>query len=162
MKRSGKAMRKTRIKVKGDSDTATLKDEIQGLVRQIVIKRDGGCIFRDLPDRIYNQPPCNGYRKDGELILQADHLISRGSSATFADTRLIVCVCKGHHGWKSVGSNLRKREYDEIVRKIIEKERVALWDKHEAERFSSNRKGSYDWKLEILALKQELKQYETN
>ena len=65
-------------------------------MREIVIKRDGGCILRD----IQGVSQCNGYRKDGKLILQADHLITRANSATYADTRLIVCVCKGHHGWK--------------------------------------------------------------
>jgi hypothetical protein len=31
---------------------------------------------------------------------QADHLTTRANSATYADTRLIVCACKGAHGWK--------------------------------------------------------------
>ena len=39
-----------------------------------------------------------GFRNDGQLILQADHVITRANSATYAETHLIVCVCKGHHG----------------------------------------------------------------
>jgi len=77
--------------------------------------------YRDFPE-------CGGYRNDGELILQADHLITRANAATFADTRLIVCLCRDHHGWKSLGSNARKAEYDALVRTLISPERVKLWD----------------------------------
>lgn len=68
--------------------TAKLKDEIQALVRAIVIRRDGGCIFRNSIDA----PSCNGFTKsDGpRLILQVDQLITRPNSDTYADTRLIV------------------------------------------------------------------------
>ena len=157
LKRGTKQMKRTKLRVKGHSDTADIKEDIQYLLRQIVIKRDGGCIFRDLPDRIYNQPPCNGYRNDGELILQADHLISRENSATYAESRLVVCVCKGHHGWKSVGSNLRKKQYDMIVRKLLSADRVELWDKCEMDSWRPVRTGVYDWQLHKVALEQELK-----
>lgn len=148
-------MKRTKLKLVGDSDTATLKKEIQRLVREIVIKRDGGCVFRKIKGH-----RCNGFRNDGKLILQADHLISRSNSATFGDTRLIVCICKGAHGWKSVGSNLRKNEYDALLKSILPKERVKLWEKCEKESWKPKRTGSYDWKLQILALNQELKKYE--
>jgi hypothetical protein len=95
-------MKRTKLNVVGTSDIAAIKREIQYVAREIVIARDGGCILRDLHyDGI---PECNGYAKNGQLVLQADHLITRGNAATFADTRLIVCICKGHHGWKSLGS----------------------------------------------------------
>jgi hypothetical protein len=76
---------KKRIRVAGVSDTAELKKEVQALVRDIVIIRDGGCLLADKTHLFssFNLPQCGGYRKDGELILQADHLISRGNSATF-------------------------------------------------------------------------------
>lgn len=148
LKRSTVPLRRTKLRLVGQSDTAKLKREIQALVRDIVIKRDGGCIFR-------NQPwhHCNGFANDGHLILQADHLVTRGNSATFADTRLIVCLCKGAHGWKSVGSNLRKDQYDVIVRKVLPPERVALWDMAEQTRFTPQK---MDWKLVKLSLTQEL------
>lgn len=162
MKRSGPLQRrtplksKTCIRVKGISETADLKDEIQRLVREIVITRDGGCILdRHYPDI----PPCNGYRKDGQLILQADHLITRANSATFADTRLIVTLCKGHHGWKSVGSNARKAQYDAIVKTILPAERVQLWERCEADSWRPHRTGAYDWRLALTALRQELATY---
>lgn len=150
-------MKRTRLRVAGKSSTTVLKKEIQRLVREIVMKRDGGCVFRKEQGHI-----CTGYApKSGHLVLQADHLLSRSNSATYADTRLIVCVCQGIHGWKSVGANLRKAQYDERVKKLLPKERVELWERCEQDRFTANRKGAYDWQLEILALQKELKQYET-
>ena len=74
-------MRKTFLKTKGTSEISQLKREIQRLLREIVIKRDGGCILRNIRH-------CGGVL--GEAILQADHLISRSNSATFADHRLVV------------------------------------------------------------------------
>jgi hypothetical protein len=53
---------KTRLRIKGISETAELKDEIQCLVRDIVIIRDGGCILRNYPGH-----KCSGFRNDGEL-----------------------------------------------------------------------------------------------
>ncbi len=144
---------KTRLNVKGHSDTATIKDEIQAVIRDIVTARDNGCIFRNYPGHV-----CSGYAKDGHLILQADHLVTRANAATFADTRLVVCVCKGIHGWKSVGSNLRKKQYDEMVRTLISPERVALWDRCEADSWKPSRGAAYNWALTLAALKQELRE----
>jgi hypothetical protein len=121
-----------------------------------VIARDGGCLLRDLHyDGI---PECNDYANNGQLVLQADHLVPRNNSATFADTRLIVWVCKGHHAWKSLGSNARKKEYDELVRTIVSPERVKLWDECERDSWRPVRTTTYDWKLQLAALKQEWRQ----
>jgi hypothetical protein len=139
---------KTRIRVAGVSDTADLKKEIQALVREIVIKRDGGCILR-------NKRRCGG--DIGFAVLQADHLITRANSATFADTRLIVCVCRSCHAWKSLGSNNRKAEYDALVKTILPADRVALWERCERDSWRPVRTGVYDWKVAIVALKQELR-----
>lgn len=90
------------LHARADNETNDIKDRIQDLVRDIVIARDGGCIFRDAPFEVTqgSGPPCGGYAKDGHLILQADHLITRANGATYSDTRLLVCVCRNHHGWK--------------------------------------------------------------
>jgi len=149
-----KPMKRSRLKIAGVSTTAQLKKEIQGLVRDIVILRDDGCIFKKEKGHI-----CSGYApKAGHLILQADHLLSRSNSATFADTRLIVCVCKGIHGWKSTNTELRKKEYDQRVKKLISKERVKLWEKAE-EYTHAHKTYKPDWRLEIINLKQELDKY---
>ncbi len=143
-------MKRTPLRRQGMSESAKLKRDIQALARDIVIKRDGGCVLRS----VYGVPRCGGYRNDGQMVLQADHLISRGNSATYGDTRLIVCLCKAHHGWKSVGSNLRKAEYDAVIRaKVLSPERVALWDLAEHDRFKPQ---PQDWKLVKIALTQEL------
>ena len=142
-------MKRTRIKVRGSSKTADLKSQIQDLLRAIVIIRDGGCILRNLQ----GVPQCNGYRSDGELILQADHLITRSNSATYAELKLVVCVCKGHHGWKKY----YETRYNEVVRKILPTESVELWDLREKERFIPTRKGAYDWKMEVVFLKEQLR-----
>lgn len=135
------------MKLRNHSQTNDVKDEIQDVVRDIVIKRDGGCIARET-----DWHTCNGYRKDGQLILQADHLITRGNAATYADTRLIVCVCKGLHGWKK----WNEKEYETRIRPLLSEERQHLWDKAHAARFQPHRKFTYDWKIELSALKQEL------
>jgi hypothetical protein len=141
--------RKTPIAAHGSSDTATLKDAIQAELRRIVLARDGGCILRDS----YDVPPCGGYAKDGHLILQADHLVTRANSATFAEPRLVVAVCKAHHGWKSVGSNRNKAQYDALVRSILPPERVKLWDSCEKNSWRPKRTSASDWALELAYLK---------
>ena len=148
-----KPLKRTALKLSSNSDVAQLKKEIQRLLREIVIIRDGGCIARNTASHT-----CNGYRNDGELILQADHLITRSNSATYGDSRLVVCVCKGLHGWKSVGSNMRKNQYDALIKTLLPKNRVELWEKCEQESWQAHRMGFYDWMLVIVALKSELKQ----
>lgn len=157
MQRNTPLTRRTPLRVKGISETSEVKQRIQDLVRAIVILRDGGCILRDDGVQHMNYlPPCNGYAKDGHLVLQGDHLVTRSNSATFADTRLVVCVCKGHHGWKSLGGNARKKQYDEIVRILLLPERVKLWDDCERDSWRPHRVSAMDWKLQETALVQEL------
>ncbi len=156
MKRGTFKKRGGKLRVKGDNDTAVLKDEIQYLVREIVIIRDDGCVFKKEKGHI-----CTGFAKDGHLILQADHLLSRANSATFADTRLIVCVCKGIHGWKSVGNNLRKTEYDERIKKLLPIERVKLWERCEQD-MHAHKTYKPDWQMSIVVLKRELTELSTS
>jgi hypothetical protein len=168
-----------KLRVKGVSETAEIKDNIQALLRDIVMLRDGGCLLRYVQGLgsafPFGIPFCNGYRqkRDGtlilddngepQLILQADHLLPHSNSATYADSRLVVCVCKGHHGWKSVGNDINKTQYDAVVRTLLPPDRVALWDKCEAEHHrTQSRQGSYDWRLYEAALSQELKQLQAN
>ena len=142
-------LKRSKLRVVGHSTVAEQKKEIQFLLRQIVIQRDKGCILRNIRY-------CGGELGNEGVIFQADHLISRSNSATFADSRLVVCVCKRCHGWKSVGSNKRKAEYDQLVKPLLSKERQKLWEKCEKDLWMPKRTGSNDWKLFIIALKQEL------
>jgi hypothetical protein len=66
--------------------------------------------------------------------------------------RLIVCACKGHHGWK----NWHQKEYQALVRTLISPARVALWKRCEEDSWRPKRTGIYDWKLSLIALKKEL------
>lgn len=137
-----------RLKKKSESETALVKDAIQDTVRDIVIIRDGGCIARAT-----HWHSCSSRAtKDGHLVLQADHLITRSNGATYADTRLIVCVCQGLHGWKK----WNEREYDRRIYELLPPDRQQLWDRAHAARFQAHRKFTYDWKIELAALKQEL------
>lgn len=141
-------MKRTRLNARGKGEVSVLKEQIQALLRSIVIARDGGCILRHIRH-------CSE-----DAVLQADHLITRSNSATYADHRLVVCVCKPCHYWKSVAGNLRKEEYDELVRGLLDRERVDLWDKCKFKSWQPVSKRAYDWQMEIVALKQQLQKYE--
>lgn len=126
--------------------SATIKERIQALLREIVIIRDGGCIFREYSIA----GNCGGYRNDGELVLQYDHLNSRTYAISYSDFRLGVCVCKRHHiFWKKQNSSL----YDKLVRKHIGKERSDLLDRT----IMDKRAYHINWQFEEAYLKQELR-----
>ncbi len=148
--RAQKPLRRTRIRVKGVSTTTERKDEVQALLRQIVIIRDGGCFLRNYTKEITPQYQfCGGYTKLGKLILQAEHLHTRSNASSFADSRLVVCCCQRHHiYYKAQHSD----EYNLLAKRFIGKERTALWERVK----SDHRPHKQDLKLDLLALKQEL------
>lgn len=144
-------MKRSRLRLVGKSPQALMKVEIQALLREIVIKRDGGCIMRHYKNEISNQyRECGGWTKDGRLILQAEHLHTRANAASFSDTRLVICLCQRHHiYYKPQHSN----EYYRIVKKHIGPERTKLLKAVEEDRMSHK----VDLALELVALRQELK-----
>ena len=146
LRRGTKQLKRSPLRIKGISETAILKEEIQAVLREICIIRDKGCILRNYPEA----GQCGGYRGDGELILQYDHINSRSYSVSYGDSRLGVCVCKRHHiFWK----RQHPAEYEKLVRKNIGEDRYKL-----LERVREDRGGhKIDWKLTLLGLKQELK-----
>lgn len=137
-------MKKTKLRKQSKSPTAQCKQRIQNLLREIVMARDGGCILRFVR-------PCGG--EIGQATIQADHLLPRSNSATYADSRLVVCVCKSCHGWKQWW----KEEYDALVKTILPKDRVALWDRCEKERQAHRPKQGINWFLTEKVLEMELK-----
>lgn len=144
-----KPLRKTKIRVKGISTTAELKDEIQALLRQLAIKRDKVCILSHYPEA----KQCGGYTKNGDLILQAEHLNSRSHASTFGDMRNIVLLCKYHHiYWKPQNSSL----YWELVKKHIGEEKYTWYIRAR----DDHRAYKVDLKLTKLALEQDLRNYE--
>lgn len=141
-------LQRTKLAKKSKSDVALTKERIQALLRKLVIERDGGCILRHYPEA----GECGGYRKDGELILQFDHLNSRVHSISYADPRLGVCLCQRHHiFWKKQEPDLFTR----LVRDQIGKQRADLLDRVQEDR-TTHRKYAMDWKLEEIALKKQL------
>lgn len=150
LKRSQKPMKRTRLRFRGVSDASVLKEQIQATLREIVIKRDGGCWLRNYPQ----SGACGGHRGDGELILQAEHLHTRSNAASFSDPRLVVCICQRHHiYWKPQYSAL----YNELAEDFIGPERTKLWKKVR-EDYTSHK---VDLKLELIALQSELKKLQT-
>jgi hypothetical protein len=132
-----------------DSPSAVAKRNIQDLLRELAILRDGGCVLRHYPEA----GACSGYRQDGELILQAEHLVTRSNSVSYGDMRNIVCLCRHHHGhWKPEHS-LR---YWQLIERHIGPERWAwlqrVLDDHKTYPFRVG-----DWKAIEIALCAELK-----
>jgi len=124
-------------------------------LRAIAILRDGGCVLRFSEIQMeYGIKECSGWRQDGELILQYDHLKSRQFNVSFADIRLGVILCKGHHGWKHF-TDANKKLYDRILTKIVGPERAALWERVENYR-KTYLMTLWDWQKVEMALKQEL------
>lgn len=159
MKRTGfkfkprKPLRRTPLRVVGHSTTTELKNEIQALLRQIVILRDGGCILRHFKNEINPQyQECGDFRKDGQLILQAEHLHSRNNASSFSDTRLIVCICRRHHIFY-------KRQYPDEYYKLVKKHigtiRSILLERVQ----NDHTPYKIDLKLEKIALEKELQKY---
>lgn len=147
-----KPLRRTPLRVVGHSTTAELKQEIQDTLRSIGLHRDGGCVLRTYPEA----GPCGGRRKsDDGLILQWEHLITRSNTATFADTRNGIILCRNHHIlFKPQHSSL----YWNLIRRIIGEDR---WKWMERAR-DDHMPHKVDLKLELIALKQELKKYQKN
>lgn len=131
-----KPLKRTRLRVKGHSTTAQLKDQIQSTARKIVIIRDDGCLLKD----------------DGRCteILQCEHLITRSNTKTFADLRNLICLCTYHHLFYK---KQHSRMYWDRVREKIGEQRWAWLKRVEEDRTPYK----VDLKLELLALEQEYK-----
>lgn len=145
----GKGFKNTRsvLKEMSDSPTATIKKNIQALLREIGILEEGTCIMRNYPAA----GRCGGYRNDGQLILQAEHLITRTNSISFGDRRNIVILCKHHHGhWKPQNSRL----YWEIIEDYVGPERWNWLKRVEADK-RPHRFTVYDWAMIEAALRAE-------
>jgi len=138
-------MKRSRLNLVGKSPVAKIKKDIQALLREIVIKRDKQCILFGIKCQ-------RKYGMEG-VVWQAEHLIERSNSATYADTRLVVLVCKNCHGWKHFKDS-NKELYDIWVKEKLSPERVAHWNKCKQD---SWRPSKVDWVLEKIALEQELR-----
>lgn len=150
----GKPIKRSRIRVKGVSDTAIIKDDIQDTLRLIVTYRDGGCVLRGIRGCGGEAEVVEG-KVVSDVVIQADHLVTRANSATYADVRLVVCICKGCHGWK----HWHEKEYEKLVRTVLPPERIKLWDQAEEYR-QAHKTQKMDWNIELIALKSTLSKYQ--
>ena len=141
--------RKTPLRQKSKSDLSQCKDRIQALLREIGLIRDGGCVLRYHPQA----GECGGFRNDGELILQAEHLNTRAANVSYGDMRNIVILCKRHHFYFK---QQYSRIYWDLIKKIIGPERSAWLDKVENDR-GGHHMILYDWLKIEMFLTQELK-----
>lgn len=141
LKKSNKTLSRSRVlRSFSKSTPARVKREIQAELRIAVSKRDGGCVLRNHAEA----GACSG-------PLQAEHLITRSNSQTFADLRNIVCLCQRHHiFWKPQNSRL----YWELIRDIIGEERWRWYLLADADRArNQTRMTLHDWQFQLTMLK---------
>lgn len=143
-------MKRTPLRKNSKSPVAQCKVSIQALLREIAIRRDGGCILRTYPEA----GACGGYGpKSGKLILQAEHLNTRERNISFGDMRNIVCLCQRHHGYfKQQNGAL----YWDLVRRHIGPERWEWLRRVIADR-KTYPMGIYEWAKIEMALKQDIR-----
>jgi len=154
-KKKTKPLKRTPLRRKSKSRTALIKQEIQNTLRLLVAHRDGGCVLRKL--RCGNDAKVIEGLIVSEAVIQADHLLTRSNSATYANPDLVVCICQPCHGWK----HYHKKEYDKLIRTVLSKEIVDLWDL--AIKFRHSHKTvKMDWNLQLVGLQLLLKDYENN
>jgi hypothetical protein len=106
-----------------------LKKMIQARLREKAIERDRTCVVaQHAPLLPQNWLVCGSYRKDGELIVQAEHLVGRANSASYADMDNIILLCQRHHFYFKTQHPML---YWEIVRLHIGPDRwakVQAWE----------------------------------
>jgi hypothetical protein len=125
---------KTRLRIKGISDTAELKDEIQCLVRDIVIIRDGGCLLRNYPGQSAAASEMTASSSSrlttSSLERTARPTPTPGSSSAFAKVR-------------TVGRKWHEREYNALLKeRTLPADRVALWERCERDSWKPVRTGA--------------------
>jgi hypothetical protein len=126
----------------------TVKDRIQALLRQLAILRDVTCFASRYPEL----GACGGYRKDGELILQFDHLNTRARNISYGDPRLGILVCYRHHFYTKKQYPF---EYERCAMDFIGKEREELLYRVRKDN-RTYPMGKHDWLLVEIGLKQEI------
>lgn len=145
LRRKTPLARKSVLKAISDNPVAVIKKNIQARLRELAILRDGGCVLRHY-DEAGN---CGGYRNDGELILQAEHLVTRSNSISYGDMRNIVCLCKAHHMYFK---QQHGRLYWELIERHVGPDRWAWIKRIEADK-KPHRFTEWDWAKIELGLK---------
>ena len=146
------------MRLHAKTDSAKLKVEIQALLRQIALKRqDGLCFFLGKAIGGRRHAYCtSNLTKDGHIVMQYDHLLSRAKNVSFANPDLGVAICQGLHGWKSV-SDGNKKLYDIAAKKYVGARIRKLWKRCEDDG-GTYPMGAWEWSKEIIWLKTVLKE----
>ncbi len=107
-----------------------IKKLIQAKLRENAIERDKTCVIGQYTHWLpYNWRLCGPLRKDGQIIVQAEHLVGRANSASYADMDNIVLLCMRHH------FHFKKQHgalYWELIKRHIGEHRwnkVQLWER---------------------------------
>jgi len=107
-----------------------IKKLLQAKLREKAIERDGMCVIGQHLDSLPDQwRLCGNYTKDGRLILQAEHLVGRANSRSYADMDNIVLICLRHHFFFKQQCGAL---YWDIIRRHIGEERwgkIEAWEK---------------------------------
>jgi hypothetical protein len=141
-------MKRSKLRKSSISPVAKCKERIQYLCREIALKRDRTCFLANYS----GAGACGGYRKDGGLILQFDHLNSRARNISYGMPELGVLVCQRHHiFWKPQ----YPAQYEAFARDFIGEKRCILLDRVRADR-KTYTFTLVDWLHIELALQQEL------
>jgi hypothetical protein len=157
MKRGGPLRRATplrthaKLRVVGDSDCTTILNNIQALLRDHAIQRDGGCALRHCAEA----GDCGGRTRSDELILQAEPLNSRKHSVSCATCA--TSLCPHHH------LHFRKKEppvYWELIRRHTGEERWAWLQRVIADK-RPYRYYLADWEAIEAVLRAELAEHPT-
>ena len=125
-KPSGMTGGRPRVKV---LSVSKVKKAIQAKLREKAIERDKTCVIGQNGSLLpLNWRVCGERRQDGEIIVQAEHLVGRANSASYGDMDNIVLLCKRHHFYfKTQHAAL----YWDIIRKYIGEKRWAKVQKWE-------------------------------
>jgi hypothetical protein len=145
------------LAAKSDDPVAECKERIQALLRECAILIYGTCVLNPYLSRLPGRfAKCGPFRKDGELIVQAEHLVTRANGISFADLRNIILLCQDHHlKFKEQHGRL----YWQLIEEVVGPERAAWLDRvqDEYEAHKTHHRTLYDWLKEEMVLKQELK-----
>lgn len=126
-----------------------VKKKIQAKLRENAIERDKTCIIGQNASLLpLNWRVCAPRRQDGEIIVQAEHLVGRANSASYADMDNIVLLCMRHHFYfKTQHPAL----YWEIVRKYIGEKRWEKTQKWEHD-YTPHHFVASEWRMMLNAL----------
>ena len=143
LKRTKLASKPRKLRTVSNLPSSKLKKLIQAKLRENAIARDKECVLRQYEELLPTKYlECGPFRKDGQVIVQAEHLVGRSNSQCYADMENIVLICQRHHFYFKPQHGAL---YWHIIRKIIGEERWEKVQAWEADK-SPHRMFTQDWR----------------